>query len=81
MAQALTLTDAQLKRALRYCVTRKHTVRDKTILLLAMNTGLRAKEVAALRFGDVFDEGAKATQPVHTVKVSNQRRTYTHSVR
>ena len=59
MAQALTLTDAQLKRALRYCATRKHTVRDKTILLLAMNTGLRAKEVAALRFGDVFDEEQK----------------------
>ena len=59
MAQALTLTDAQLKRALRYCATRKHTQRDKTILLLAMNTGLRAKEVAALRFGDVFDEERK----------------------
>ena len=59
MAQALTLTDAQLKRALRYCATRKHTQRDKTILLLAMNTGLRAKEVAALRFGDVFDEEQK----------------------
>ena len=59
MAQALTLTDAQLKRALRYCAARKHTVRDKTILLLAMNTGLRAKEVAALRFGDVFDEEQK----------------------
>ena len=56
MAQAKTLTDAQLKRAIRYCATRKHTMRDKTILLLAMNTGLRAKEVAALRFGDVFDE-------------------------
>ena len=59
MAQALTLTDAQLKRALHYCATRKHTERDKTILLLAMNTGLRAKEVAALRFGDVFDEEQK----------------------
>jgi len=59
MAQALTLTDAQLKRGLRYCATRKHTVRDKTILLLAMNTGLKAKEVAALRFGDVFDEEQK----------------------
>ena len=59
MAQAKTLTDVQLKRALRYCSTRKHTQRDKTILLLTMNTGLRAKEVAALRFGDVFDEEQK----------------------
>lgn len=55
MAQAATLNDAQIKRALRYCQSRKHTTRDSTILLFSLYTGLRAKELAALRIGDVYD--------------------------
>jgi integrase/recombinase XerD len=63
MAQAATLNDAQIKRALRYCQTRKHTVRDHTILLFSLYTGLRAKELAALRIADVYDaEGKPRTQ-------------------
>ena len=55
MAQAATLNEAQIKRALRYCQSRKHTLRDTTILLFSIYTGLRAKELAALRIGDVYD--------------------------
>ena len=55
MAQAATLNDAQIRRALRFCQTRKHTVRDHTILLFSIYTGLRAKELAALCIGDVFN--------------------------
>jgi integrase/recombinase XerD len=55
MAQAATLNDAQIKRALRFCQSRKHTTRDSTILLFSLYTGLRAKELAALRIGDVYD--------------------------
>ena len=63
MAQAATLNDAQIKRALRFCQTRKHTVRDCTILLFSLYTGLRAKELAALSIGDVYDaEGKPRTQ-------------------
>jgi integrase/recombinase XerD len=63
MAQAATLNEAQIKRALRYCQSRKHTVRDHTILLFSIYTGLRAKELAALCVGDVFDaDGAPRTQ-------------------
>ena len=63
MAQAATLNDAQIKRALRYCQSRKYPVRDTTILLFSIYTGLRAKELAALRFADVFDaDGAVRTQ-------------------
>ena len=63
MAQATTLNDAQIKRALRYCQSRKHTTRDSTILLFSLYTGLRAKELAALRVGDVYDaEGAVREQ-------------------
>ena len=55
MAQALTLEDAQIKRVKRYLKTRKHSVRDCTIFAFAFNTGLRAKELAAICVGDVYD--------------------------
>lgn len=63
MKQAATLTDAQFKRVLRYCATRKHSQRDATILQFSFNAGLRAKELAALRVGDVYNEdGTVRTQ-------------------
>ena len=63
MAQAATLNEAQIKRALRYCQSRKHVARDSTILLFSIYTGLRAKELAALRIGDVYNaDGTPRTQ-------------------
>ena len=63
MAQAATLSDAQIKRAVKFCQTRRYVTRDITILLLSLYTGLRAKEIAALRIGDVYDDaGAVRTQ-------------------
>ena len=63
MAQATTLNDTQIKRALRYCQARRHVTRDTTILQFSLYTGLRAKELAALRISDVYDaEGVVRTQ-------------------
>ena len=63
MAQAATLSDAEIKRAVRFCQTRRYVIRDTTILLLSLHTGLRAKEIAALRVGDVCDDnGAVRSQ-------------------
>lgn len=56
MRQAQTLNEAQLRRVLQYCRTRRHPVRDSTIILVSFYAGLRAKEIAALKRGDVFDE-------------------------
>ena len=55
MRQAQTLNEAQLRRVLQYCQTRRHPLRDKTIFLVSFNAGLRAKEIAALTVGDVVD--------------------------
>jgi integrase/recombinase XerD len=55
MAQASTLTEAQLRRVLQYVSTRRHALRDRTILLVSFNAGLRAKEIAALLVGDIYD--------------------------
>lgn len=56
MRQAQTLNEAQLRRVLQYCQTRRHPLRDRTIVLVSFNAGLRAKEIAALTVGDVYDD-------------------------
>ena len=52
MAQAQTLTDAQLRRCLKWCQMRRHSTRDTTIFYVSYYAGLRAKEIAALTVGD-----------------------------
>lgn len=56
MRQAQTLNEAQLRRVLHYCRSRRHPVRDETIVLFSFYAGLRAKELAALKRSDAFDE-------------------------
>ena len=56
MAQAQTLTDAQLRRCLKWCQMRRHSTRDTTIFYVSYYAGLRAKEIAALTICDVYDE-------------------------
>lgn len=56
MRQAQTLNDAQLRRVLHYCRSRRHPVRDETIVQVSFLAGLRAKEIAALKIGDVFND-------------------------
>ena len=56
MRQAQTLTDAQLRRVLHYCRSRRHPLRDETIILTSFYAGLRAIGIAALKYADVYDE-------------------------
>ena len=78
MRQAQTLKDAEVKRVLAYCATRQHSARDTTIVLFSINAGLRAKELAALRIGDVYDElGAVCSSFVLAAEQTKGRRTRT----
>ena len=56
MRQAQTLNETQLRRVLHYCRSRRHPIRDQTIIMVSFYAGLRAKEIAALKVGDVFDD-------------------------
>ena len=56
MRQAQTLNEAQFRRVLHYCRSRRHPVRDTTIFMVSFYAGLRAKEIASLKIGDVFEE-------------------------
>ena len=49
MRQAQTLNEAQFRRVLHYCRSRRHPVRDTTIFMISFYAGLRAKEIASLR--------------------------------
>ena len=78
MRQAQTLNEAQFRRVLHYCRSRRHPVRDTTIFMVSFYAGLRAKEIAALKLGDVFDDnGAVREQFILGVDQSKgrQRRT------
>ena len=78
MRQAQTLNEAQLRRVIHYCRSRRHPVRDQTIVMASFYAGLRAKEIAALTVGDVFDDaGAVREQFILSAAQSKggQRRT------
>ncbi|MDB4187969.1 site-specific integrase [bacterium] len=78
MRQAQTLNDAQLRRVLHYCRSRRHPTRDETIILVSFYAGLRAKEIAALTVGNVFDEaGDVRTQFILSAEQSNGGKTRT----
>ena len=53
MAQAKTLSIADLEKVLSYIETRAHATRNRAMLLLTHLAGLRVGEVACLRWQDV----------------------------
>ena len=42
MRQAQTLNEAQFRRVLHYCRSRRHSLRDTTIFMISFYAGLRA---------------------------------------
>ena len=78
MRQAQTLNEAQLRRFIKYTRSRRHQVRDETITLTSFYAGLRAKEIAALIVGNVFDEdGNVRTQFILSAEQSKGGQTRT----
>jgi integrase len=53
--QAKTLTSKQVDVALSYLATTRHGLRNQVIFLLSTKAGLRAKEIAGLRWSMVVD--------------------------
>ncbi len=53
MAQAKTLTTAEIDRLLTHINSRKHAARNRSMMLLTHWAGLRIGEVACLRWSDV----------------------------
>lgn len=56
MAQAKTLTQAEIDQVLRYVSGTRYAQRNRTMVLASVWSGMRVGEVAALRVSDVANE-------------------------
>jgi integrase len=55
MSQARVLNPQELRRVLDHVATRRHSARNRAMLLLTHYAGMRVGEVAALRINDVLN--------------------------
>ena len=56
MAQAKTLTTAELEQVLAYIASRKFALRNRVMLLTGFWSGMRVGEIASLSVGDVMNK-------------------------
>lgn len=59
MAQAKTLTQAELNQVLAYIATRKFPLRNRVMLLTGYLSGMRVGEIASLKVCDVMNSDGK----------------------
>lgn len=64
MAQAKTLTQAEIDQVLRYISTKKFAFRDRAMFLTSLWSGMRVKEIAALRMRDIVNEDGSVRSEV-----------------
>lgn len=60
-----TMLDAELRAVLRVSGEHRDGFRDHCIISLAVGTGLREHEIAALNVGDVTDDGVRVFRTIH----------------
>jgi integrase/recombinase XerD len=53
--QAKVLSNTEVRKVLDYVATRKHSLRNRALVMMMFNTGMRVSEVASLRIRDVMD--------------------------
>jgi integrase/recombinase XerD len=53
--QAKTLTQTEIRRVLDYVATRKHSARNRAVIMTTFLSGMRVGEVASLKYSDVVD--------------------------
>ena len=53
--QAKTLTQVEIRRVLDYIATRKHSIRNRALLMTTYLSGMRVGELSSLRYKDVID--------------------------
>jgi integrase/recombinase XerD len=62
--QAKMLTATEVRRVLDFVATRKHNLRNRALVLTSFYAGLRAKEIAMLRYCDVLDSEGRIHKEV-----------------
>ena len=63
--QAKTLTKSQVDSVTAFLLTRRHGLRDQTVFLLSVRAGLRAKEIANLKWAMVLGADGEIGDSIH----------------
>ncbi|MDA7449590.1 site-specific integrase, partial [Planktomarina temperata] len=63
--QAKVLTKAQIETISNHLLTRRHGLRDQTIFLLSTKAGLRATEIAGLKWSMVTNSDGDIGDAIH----------------
>ena len=53
--QAKVLTEAEVEKVLQFTANTKHSLRNRTLVITSFASGMRAKELASLRYKDVVN--------------------------
>lgn len=70
--QAKVLSDKQQSAVLHYLEESRYPIRNKTIFLLSMKAGLRAKEIASLRWRNVCDVSGEISDEIQIEDVGSK---------
>ena len=65
MSQAKVLSDPELKRVLAVVSAMKHAGRNRMLVLLSFQAGMRAGEISSLRIGHVLNEDSSIRDRIH----------------
>ena len=65
MPQARVLSESEVRKVLKAISFRRHAVRDRTIFLLGLYSGMRAKELCSLRICDVLTKESEVRDEIH----------------
>jgi integrase/recombinase XerD len=70
--QAKTLTAEELRRVLDYTATRKHSTRNRALVLSSFYSGCRVGELSSLTYTDVVDDTGKVRDEIR-LKAENTK--------
>jgi integrase/recombinase XerD len=63
--QAKTLNQQEIKKVLDHVSMRKHSLRNRALVQVSFLAGLRANEIASLKYRDVVSEDGKIKDQIH----------------
>ena len=72
--QAKVLSRAQVDGVLGYIAKTRHPIRNRVIFLLSVKAGLRAKEIASLKWGMLTDPDGRIGKAIHLQDVATKGR-------
>lgn len=72
--QAKTLTKGQVDSLNAFLLTRRHGLRDQTVFLLSVRAGLRAKEIANLKWSMLLTPEGEVGDAIHLTNMASKGR-------